>query len=129
MSAAGNVSGPAVRALHEEVPDEVVARAKSAFGRRAAPGTLATLSSDEDGEPRRLTFTHPTVWIEVRVVALGDTRTVSVRAQPSGPLTIERDEDPPTGPAPLAGGASYGGRRGDRVRVTAGAAWTEWFRL
>jgi hypothetical protein len=118
-----------VHVLHEQVPDAVVARAKAALTRRAAPGALAVLSGDTDGEPHRLAFTHPTVSIEVSVVADGDLRAVSVQSRPSLPLAIERDEEPPTGPVPVVEGVPFVALRGDLVRVAAGPALSEWFRL
>jgi len=117
------------RGLHEQVPEEVVARAKAAFTRRAAPGALATLTRDDDGEPRRLAFSHPSVSIEVSVVADGDLRAVSVRSEPSHPIAIERGREPPSGPVPLPDGASFAARRADLVRVAAGGALSEWFRV
>jgi hypothetical protein len=129
MTTAAELSARVTRAVGEHVPDDVVARAKGALARRLAPGSLAHLDRDLEGEPRRLHFTHPEVSIDVTVRADGEQRAVLVHAEPAVPLAIEPDEGASAGPVDLTDGAPFTAHRGDLVRVAAGGARSEWFRV
>src|SRR5579862_3741644 len=106
MSSA-DVSARIERELREPVPAAVVARAKAAFARRGAPGSLATLASTSWGEPRRLAFSHPGVQVHVTVVAHGDARVVVAHAEPTQPLEMERAEGPLTALVAVADGLPF----------------------
>jgi len=70
----------------ERVPDEVIERAKAAFGRRStAPvARIVSDSSDEDAQSgeRRLRFEHGPVRVDLSVTAIGERRDVRGRVEP-----------------------------------------------
>ena len=129
MTSTADLSARVERDPREQVPNAVVARAKSAFTRAAPPGTLATLAFDSDLEPRRLQFMHPDVAIDITVTADGDRRAVRARSEPSHPVTVERYEEPAATPVPVVDAVPVPARRGELLRVAAGGAHSEWFRV
>jgi hypothetical protein len=82
----------------EDVPDEVITRAKAAFARRSK-GEIAVLARDslvDENAPawdHRLRFEHPEVQIDVRILAADTWSSVEGRIQPPVPATIELESD------------------------------------
>jgi hypothetical protein len=84
----------------DRVPDNVVARAKAAFGERQ-PGNLAILVFDslvddnDRPEAHRLRFEHPTLTVELRLSIVGDQVSMAGSVTPgaSGRVSLRFEDD------------------------------------
>jgi hypothetical protein len=131
------------RPTPDQVPDDVVVRAKDAFARRI-PGDLAALVHDSlvDNEPpatdHRLRFEHPRMTIDVRISSAIEGSELSGQVEPPAPvaLQLERDTAELTGPLDSSDGSFSFERIPSgivRLRLTGqfgpSPVHTDWFRV
>ena len=94
---AGLGRGRGTDGADEQVPDDVVARARAAFARRADEGELAELLEESrigeraNGQERMLFFQHPSATVEVHLIARAEGCDVIGRVETLAPLRA----DPP----------------------------------
>ena len=78
----------------EDVPDDVIAQAKAAFAGRSR-GQIAVLVWDslvDEGAPaedHRLSFEHPDLQIDVRILGRGDLAAIEGQVKPPAALHVE----------------------------------------
>ena len=128
--------------IRDQVPDDVVARAKASFGRRS-PGDVAVLVFDslvDEGAPatdHRLRFEHPLMVIEVHVSAQADGSALEGRVEPAlaERVEVQLDEAELSFVDQVTNGAFSFERLGHgpiRLRLTGQgipAVHTDWFRI
>jgi hypothetical protein len=141
-SEGGHGGGAEHRLVPDGVPDQVVAAAKAALGRRGSPGELAVIISDflDDnggrGDSRSVWFKHDTGSMAVRITAYEERRTVQVRLDQPGSILVEYVDGATASPQEDTDGCwTFGAETGTLVRLwlrerpTGPPLHTEWLRL